>query len=58
MAHNRVDSFASSRVFLTESIVLTIESDMAQIKSIFITIESIFSIGSVYYNRVGLLQLS
>ena len=51
--------FCIEAVFLTESIVLTIESNMAQIESIFITIESIlstiesvFSIESVYHNRV------
>ena len=51
--------FCIEAVFLTESIVLTIESNVAQIESIFITIESIlstiesvFSIESVYHNRV------
>ena len=59
MAHNRVDGFASSRFFLTESIVLTIKSNVAQIELIFITIESILStiesvssIESVYHDRV------
>ena len=51
MAHDRVDSFASSQFFLTESIVLTIELNVAQIKSIFIIIESIFiTIESVFHN--------
>ena len=36
---NRVDSFASS-LFLTESILWTIELNVAYVKSIFTTIES------------------
>ena len=42
MAHNQVGSFAFKSGFLTKSVVLTIELNVAQIESILITIKSIF----------------
>ena len=41
--HNRVDVLASGWFFSTKSILQTIESNVAQIESIIITIEQILS---------------